>query len=187
MHSTFDCLVRWLAPILCFTAEEAWLARYGGAADRSIHLELFTEVPEAWLDPALAVRWAGLRDVRRVVTGALEIERAEKRIGSSLQAAVHVFAPAALVAALRGVDLAELCITSAATVEAAPPPAVAFTVPDVADVGVVVSLAPGERCERCWRVLPEVGHVPGHDDLCQRCADVIDRGAGAGLPLAAAG
>ena len=66
-------------------------------------------------------------------------------------------------------------------------PAGAFTLPDVAGVGVVVALAPGERCERCWRVLPEVGHVPGHDDLCQRCAEVIDRGAGAGLPLAAAG
>ena len=66
-------------------------------------------------------------------------------------------------------------------------PATAFTLPDVPDIGVVVSLGPGERCERCWRVLPEVGHVPGHDDLCQRCADVIDRGAGAGMPLAAAG
>jgi len=187
LDRTFDCLVRWLAPILCFTAEEAWLARYGEANDRSVHLELFAEVPEAWRDPALAERWAGLRDLRRVVTGALEVERAEKRIGSSLQAAVAIFAPEPLVATLGDVDLAELCITSAATVEAAPPPASAFTLPDVAGIGVVVSPAIGERCERCWRVLPEVGHVPGHDDLCQRCAEVIDRGAGAGMPLAAAG
>src|ERR1700675_2540616 len=92
LDRTFDCLVRWLAPILCFTAEEAWLARYGDA-DLSVHLELFAEVPEAWRDPALAARWAGLRDLRRVVTGALEVERAEKRIGSSLQAAVAIFAP----------------------------------------------------------------------------------------------
>ncbi|TMK30982.1 MAG: isoleucine--tRNA ligase, partial [Alphaproteobacteria bacterium] len=187
LDRTFDCLVRWLAPILCFTAEEAWLARYGDNPERSVHLELFADVPPEWHDPALGERWAGLRDLRRVVTGALEVERAEKRIGSSLQAAVHIFAPAPLVASLGDVDLAELCITSAATVEAATPPAGAFTLPDVSDIGVVVSPAMGERCERCWRVLPEVGHVPGHDDLCQRCAEVIDRGAGAGMPLAAAG
>jgi isoleucyl-tRNA synthetase len=187
LDRTFDCLVRWLAPILCFTAEEAWLARYGDHPERSVHLELFADVPPEWHDPALGERWAGLRDLRRVVTGALEVERAEKRIGSSLQAAVHIFAPAPLVVSLGDVDLAELCITSAATIEAAPPPAGAFGLPDVPDIGVVASLALGERCERCWRVLPEVCHVPGHDDLCQRCAEVIDRGAGAGMPLAAAG
>jgi isoleucyl-tRNA synthetase len=187
LDRTFDCLVRWLAPILCFTAEEAWLARHGDSPERSVHLELFADVPAEWHDPALAARWAVLRDVRRVVTGALEIERAEKRIGSSLQAAIRIFAPEPFVAVLGDNDLAELCITSAASVDAAPLPAGAFTLPDVPDVGTVVSLATGARCERCWRVLPEVGHVPGHDDLCQRCADVIDRGAGAGLPLAAAG
>jgi isoleucyl-tRNA synthetase len=82
-----------------------------------------------------------------------------------------------MVAPLREVDLAELCITSAATVRAAAPPEGAFRLPDVADIGVVVLPASGTRCERCWRVLPEVGHVPGHDDLCARCAEVFDRGA----------
>ena len=187
LDRTFDCLVRWLAPILCFTAEEAWLARYGDMPERSVHLELFAEVPSAWYDPALGARWAELRDMRRAVTGALELERAQKRIGSSLQAAVEIYAPEPLVTATHDVDLAELFITSAATIKAGPPPERAFMLPDVPDVGVVVTPAPGERCERCWRVLPEVGHVPGHDDLCRRCADVIDRGAGAGLPLAAAG
>src|SRR5205823_9820551 len=182
---TFDCLVRWLAPILCFTAEEAWLARYGDNPERSVHLELFADVPPEWHDPALGERWAALRDLRRVVTGALEIERAEKRIGSSLQAAVAIFAPGPLVAALADIDLAELCITSAGTVEVGPPPAGAFTLSDVAGVGVVVSPAPGDKCERCWRVLPEVGRVPGHADLCQRCAEVIDRGAGAAGQTAA--
>src|SRR5439155_19215241 len=169
---------------LCFTAEEAWLARHGDAPERSVHLEMFAAVPADWHDRALGERWAALRDLRRVVTGALEIERAEKRIGSSLQAAVEIFAPEPLVAALADIDLAELSITSAATVQAGPPPASAFTLPDVAGVGVVVTPAPGERCERCWRVLPEVGHVPGHDDLCQRCAEVIDRGAGAAVQAA---
>src|SRR5438270_1003082 len=184
LHRTFHRLVRWLAPILCFTAEQAWLARHGDMPERSVHLELFAAVPADWHDPALAARWAALRDLRRVVTGALEIERAEKRIGSSLQAAVAIFAPEPLVAALADIDLAELSITSAATVEAGPPPAGAFTLPDVAGVGVVVSLAPGDKCERCWRGLPEVGHVPGHDDLCRRCAEVIDHGAGAAVQAA---
>ncbi len=182
----FDCLVRWLAPIICFTAEEAWLSRYGDAPDRSIHLELFAEVPPAWLNPALGERWAVLRDLRRVVTGAIELERGAKRLGSSLQAAVEIFVPERLVELVRGIDLAELCIASAATVRVAPVPDGVFTLPDLADIGVRVSAAPGERCERCWRVLPEVGQVPGHDDLCRRCAaivgsgDTLARAAGAG-------
>src|SRR5271170_3022008 len=173
----FDCLVRWLAPIACFTAEEAWLSRHGDAPERSVHLELFAEVPAGWLDPALAERWATLRDLRRVVTGALELERGAKRLGSSLQAAVEVFVPERLVEVLRGVDLAELCITSAGTVRPGPVPEDAFTLPDLPDIGVRVSPAPGERCERCWRVLPEVGEAPGHADLCLRCTGVLDSGA----------
>jgi isoleucyl-tRNA synthetase len=180
MHRTFDCLVRWLAPILCFTAEEAWIARHGDRSGQSIHLELFPEVPAAWRDPALAARWAELRDLRRVVTGALELERAAKRIGSSLQAAVELYVPQRLAEAMRGVDLAELCITSGATVHVAAPPQGAFTLPDAAQIGVVVMPAAGAKCERCWRVLPEVGHVARHDDLCRRCAEIIDRGAAAG-------
>jgi isoleucyl-tRNA synthetase len=184
LDRTFDCLVRWLAPILCFTAEEAWLARHGDAAGRSIHLELFPQVPDVWRDPVLGARWAELRDLRRVVTGALELERAAKRIGSSLQAAVDIYVPDALAGLLRGVDLAELCITSAATVVVGAPPEGAFQLPDAPGIGVFVTAAVGARCERCWRVLPEVGHVEGHDDLCQRCADVLDQGAIAALPAA---
>jgi len=181
LDRTFDCLVRWLAPILCFTAEEAWLARHGDGPGHSVHLELFAPVPSTWQDPALGARWAELRDVRRVVTGALEVERAAKRIGSSLQAAVELYVPARLLLLLRDVDLAELCIISAGTARAGAPPEGAFMLPDVADIGVVVGPPNGERCERCWRVLPEVGHVPGHDDLCQRCAEVLDRGVSAAL------
>jgi isoleucyl-tRNA synthetase len=75
---------------------------------------------------------------------------------------------------LRGINLAELCITSEGTVRAGPVPDDAFTLPDVAEIGVRVSPAPGERCERCWRVLPEVGEVPGYTDLCRRCAEVVE-------------
>src|SRR6185312_2481382 len=89
---TFDCLTRWLAPVLCFTAEEAWLARHGDAPETSVHFQTYAEVPAAWRNDALGQRWARVRDLRRVVTGALELERAQKRIGSSLQAAVTVHA-----------------------------------------------------------------------------------------------
>ncbi len=118
----FDCLVRWLAPILCFTAEEAWLARHGDVPERSVHLELFPAVPDTWHDAALAARWERRRELRRVATGALELERAAKRIGSSLQAAIEVWVPAVLAAELAGVDLAELCITSTAALTVGEPP-----------------------------------------------------------------
>jgi isoleucyl-tRNA synthetase len=173
LDRTFDCLVRWLAPVVCFTAEEAWLARHGDAPGRSVHLELFPEVPPTWRDAALGERWARLRDLRRAVTGALEIARAEKRIGSSLQAAIELFVPDDLRDSLRGVDLAELCITSAGTVASGPVPDDAFTISDLPGIGVRVGLASGERCERCWRVLPEVGPAPEHADLCRRCAEVV--------------
>ena len=80
----FRAVTVWLAPILVFTAEEAWRARYPTA--RSVHLELFPEIPEDFRDPELAAQWETLRKLRSVVTGALEIARAAKEIGSSLEA-----------------------------------------------------------------------------------------------------
>ncbi|HVH82297.1 MAG TPA: class I tRNA ligase family protein, partial [Stellaceae bacterium] len=154
MDRTFDCLVRWLAPITCYTAEEAWLARHGAddgqEPGRSVHLETFVDVPAAWRDPALGECWGKLRDVRRVATGALELARNAKRIGSSLQAVIDLYVPTDTAALLRHVDLAELCITSSATVTVAIPPNDAFTLPELPGIGVVVRDAPGDKCERCW-------------------------------------
>jgi len=172
LDTLFDCLTAWLAPVLCFTAEEAWLARTGDAPDNSVHLRLWREVPADWRDDALAAKWAKVRRLRRVVTGALEIERAEKRIGSSLQAAPTVHADAASVAAFDGLDLAEIAITSAATLVEGAPPAGAFTLDDVAGIGVVPALAEGVKCERCWQVLPDVGESQA--GLCGRCAGAVD-------------
>ena len=176
----FDHLTAWLAPFTCYTAEEAWLARIQDGADASgravsVHLRSFPEAPAEWSDPALAAKWRTLRDLRRVVTGALERERAEKRIGSSLQARPVIYAPADYAAAIKGIDLAELCITSAVDLRFEPVPEGAFTLPDVQGVGVVPGLAEGEKCERCWKVLPSVGQIAGHDDLCDRCAGAVDR------------
>jgi len=175
LDRVFDCLARWLAPVLCFTAEEAWLARYDAAPNVSVHLELFPEVPASWLDGALGEKWAKLRDLRRVVTGALEIERAQKRLGSGLQGAARLFVPEDYRGALGGVHLAELCITSEGTVAFGAAPAGAFALPDVPSVGVLIERAAGEKCQRCWRVLAEVGTVAGHADLCRRCADAVDQ------------
>ncbi|MFZ5790541.1 MAG: isoleucine--tRNA ligase [Pseudomonadota bacterium] len=184
LYELFSCLAVWLAPVLCFTAEEAWQHRpwKGGAVEadeESIHLRLFPEIPASWRDDALAERWARLRDLRRVVTGAIEIERAAKRIGSSLQAHPVLHLPADLKQLCDGVDLAEIAITSAATLTAEPIPAGAFTLPDVPDVGVVVAPAEGEKCERCWKHLPDRGSHAAHPTLCGRCADAVEAAKGA--------
>ncbi len=177
----FGCVTRWLAPILSFTAEEAWGHRYG--ADRSVHLETFPEVPASWRDDALAAKWEHVRAVRRVVTGALEIERAAKRIGSSLEAAPRVFVTdATLSDAIRGLDLAEIAITSAISVESTAAPDGVFTLPDVPGVGVIVARAEGRKCARSWRITQDVGSDPAYPDLSARDAEAVrelDRGVGA--------
>jgi isoleucyl-tRNA synthetase len=171
----FSHLTAWLAPMMCFTAEEAWLARAGDGDEESVHLRTYPDVPEAWRDDVLAEKWDRIRRLRRVVTGALEIERAEKRIGSSLQAAPTVYADPETIAAMEGVDLAELSITSAATLFEGKFPENAFTIPEVEGIGVVPGLAEGEKCARCWQVLPDVG-AQSHPEICGRCDSVISAG-----------
>jgi isoleucyl-tRNA synthetase len=138
-----------------------------------VHLKGFPQVPSAWRDTTLGARWERVRRVRRVVTGALEVERRDKRIGSSLEAAPRVFVSAEDARVLAGLDLAELAITSAIEVRAAEPPAGAFTLEDVPGVGVVPELAGGQKCARCWQVLPEVGAQKAAPDLCRRCSDAV--------------
>ncbi|MBL8659040.1 MAG: isoleucine--tRNA ligase [Rhodospirillales bacterium] len=168
----FDCLTAWLAPFICFTAEEAWLARNPGD-DSSVHLRTFPTLPEAWRDDALAARFGLVRKLRRVVTGALEVERAARRIGSSLQARAVAYAEPAYHDATHGIDLAELFITSTASLEHGPAPDNAFAIADVPGVAVVIVPAEGRKCERCWQVLEEVGRLPDHPDICERCADAV--------------
>jgi isoleucyl-tRNA synthetase len=173
LDQLFRCAVTWLAPMLCFTAEEAWLARFGDGAG-SVHLQPFPQVPQAWRDDALAEKWRKVRLVRRVVTGALEIERAAKRIGSSLEAdpIVHVSDPD-LFAALVDVDLAEVCITSAATLVQGDGPPEAFRLPDVRGVAVVPGLAEGRKCARSWKILQSVGSDPQVPDVTPRDAQAL--------------
>ncbi|MCA0449526.1 MAG: class I tRNA ligase family protein, partial [Proteobacteria bacterium] len=175
MAFAFDCLVKWLAPVLCFTAEEAWLARNPGD-DESVHLQLFPDTPSAWADAALAEKWEKIRELRRVVTGAIELARADKKIGASLQAdpTIHL-ADKALYASLPKEIWDELLIVSDHKVADGAGPEGAFRLNEVPGVAASVGVADGHKCERCWRVLPEVGSVAKHPRICVRCADAVDR------------
>jgi isoleucyl-tRNA synthetase len=169
----FRCLTTWFAPILCFTMEEVWRARFGDNAP-SVHLETFPEVPRAWRDEALAEKWRKVRLVRRVVTGALEIERVQKRIGSSLEAApVITIADGTLRAALDGIDIAEICITSAATVVAGDAPPAAFHLEDAPGVAVEPKRAEGRKCARSWKISPLVGTDHEYPDVTPRDAQAL--------------
>ena len=174
----FRCVTTWLAPILVFTAEEAWLSRYKGAV--SAHLEVFPDVPSHWRDEALAKKWSDIRAIRAVVTGALEVARAEKRIGSSLEAAplVHISEPK-LCVALDGIDFAEVCITSDIRVETegeAPPEA--FRLPEVKGVAVSFAPAPGVKCARSWRYFDPATADPDYPDVTPRDAQALREIAG---------
>jgi isoleucyl-tRNA synthetase len=172
LDQLFRCTVTWLAPILCFTAEEAWLGRNPEAV--SVHLELFPTVPQAWRDDALAEKWRKLRNLRRVVTGALEVERAAKRIGSSLEAAPIIYvADADLFAAAVDVDLAELCITSAATLVEGEGPTAAFRLDDVRGVAVEPQRAQGRKCARSWKISEAVGLDPQFPEVTPRDANAL--------------
>jgi isoleucyl-tRNA synthetase len=176
-----DTLIRWLAPILSFTAEEAWML-YRPTAEESVHLAPFVKIPKAWRDDNLAAKWDRVKEVRSVVTGALEVERANKKIGSSLEAApiVYVTDPDLMVG-LDGVDMAEVCITSAITVSDKAAPEGAFTQPNEPGVGVIVNRADGTKCARSWRITKDVGSDKAYPELSARDAAAvreIDAGAG---------
>jgi len=172
LDELFNCLTAWLAPFICFTAEEAWLARNPGSeALNSVHMREFPEIPETWRDDALAEKWRKIRRLRRVVTGAIELERAEKRMGSSLQARPTVHTTAEYTEAFDGLDAGELFITSGAELDGGAAPAGAFTLDEVTDIAVVPAAASGGKCERCYQILDEVGGSAEYPDTCNRCAD----------------
>jgi isoleucyl-tRNA synthetase len=172
MDAVFHRLTLWLAPILVFTAEDVWLSRFPGEGE-SVHLHDIPETPADWRDDALAAKWERVRAVRRAVTAALEVQRTAKVIGASLEAApvVHV-EDAGLRATLAGVDFADLCIVSDLSISADPAPAEAFRLPEVPGVGVVFEMAEGEKCLRCWKILPDVG-THAHPGVCARCNDAL--------------
>jgi isoleucyl-tRNA synthetase len=169
----FRAVTIWLAPVLVFTAEEAWGAR--DAAHRSIHLEQFPVIPPGWRDDELARTWETIRALRLAVTGAIEIARAEKAIGSSLEAAPRVYlSRPEHLKALEGVDFAEVCITSDIAIEFGTPiPESAFRLSETPDVGVVVERARGVKCPRSWRYFDPATAAPDFPDVTPRDAEAL--------------
>jgi isoleucyl-tRNA synthetase len=160
----FHCLTTWWAPILVFTMEEVWLQRFNGEGS-SVHLMQFNKCPAEWRDDELAKKWDTIRAVRSVVTGALEIERANKTIGSSLEAApkVHVQKASPEAAALKDCDFAEICITSAIEVIETETP------------GVTVNFAKAEgaKCARSWKISKDIGSDKDFPDITPRDAEAV--------------
>ncbi len=157
------CLCTWLAPVLCFTAEEAWCARFGEAV--SVHLELFPTLPDIWHDEALAAKWETLRNIRRRITVPIEEARKANIVGSSLQAAVELPLNAEHEHLLDEAAWSEIAIVSSVRI-----------VPDTDEPLSRVTPASGDKCVRCWRVLPEVGSNATHPGLCLRCTDAVELG-----------
>ena len=168
-----DAILKWLAPIISFTADEAWFM-YRPDGPPSVHLLTFPEHLGSYRDDALAAKWEIVREVRRVVTGALEIERAAKRIGSSLEASPLVYiSDKTIFGTLFDIDLAEVCITSNAMVTNEDAPADAFRLSDVPNVAVVVEKAAGSKCARSWKILPTVGDDREYPDVSPRDAQAL--------------
>lgn len=168
-----NAILKWLAPVLSFTAEEGW-RMYKPDAEPSVHLTLFPEGLEQFRDDTLAAKWETIRNVRRVVTGALELERAAKNIGSSLEASPVIYvADRDMLAKLFDTDLAEICITSNYEVREGEAPASAFRLDAVPGVAVVVEKAVGTKCARSWKISPTVGEDPEYPDVTPRDAKAL--------------
>ncbi len=172
MDLVFERLTAWLGPILAFTMEEAWSTRFPDAGSNA--LRVIPQTPAAWRNEAEAERWAKVEAAIRVVTGALEIERRDKRIGSALEAAPRVWiADPRLLGAFDGLDAAEVFRTSQAVLAAGQGPKDAFRLPEIPGVAVEPLRAEGRKCARSWRILPEVGADPRYPDLSLRDADAV--------------
>lgn len=164
----FERLSIWLAPVLCFTADEAWIARYGETR-QSVHLAVFPQAPQDWTNEHVGKKYDSVINLRRLLTGALEKARAEGLIGASLQGALQIYDPEGIFAS--DVDWAETAIVSQVQISEQASPAEAFVLEGI-PAGVVVSPAQGEKCVRCWQVLPEVGSFDSAG-VCQRCHQVV--------------
>lgn len=170
LHILFETITTWLAPFIPFTAEEAWKMRYPQAV--SVHLETFKPAESQWKNDDLGKKWEKLLEIRHVVTGALELERKEKRIGSSLQAAPILYMSQEVADLLQMENLADFFITSNVDIVVGDAPEGAFTLPETSGIAVVSKEAKGEKCERCWKI-GELAQHDTHKSICPRCLEAI--------------
>lgn len=170
MDLLFHRLTTWLAPIMVFTCEDVWQSRFPDEND-SVHLYDIPKTPPNWIDDALAQKWDAIRKMRRVVTGALEEQRRDKIIGSSLEAAPIVYiADDNLRALAESVDFDDICIVSKIEIKAGM--SEGFTLDDNPGVAVSFAKAEGKKCQRCWKILPDVG-LYAHPNTCGRCSTAL--------------
>jgi isoleucyl-tRNA synthetase len=177
----FDCLTAWLAPILAFTAEEAWEHRPSGLGkENSVHLRAFPVIPASWKNSELEDKWQKINYVRTLVLAALELKRQDKFVGSSLEGNAVITVKKGYAEILKGVDIAEICIVSGAEMNQNDESK--FTKQDTEEYArelvhsvknVEIKKAEGTKCSRCWKILPEVGSDKEHKDVCLRCADAV--------------
>jgi isoleucyl-tRNA synthetase len=168
----FERMLTWLAPLMPFTTEEAWLCRFPEAG--SIHLKVIPEDPADWADTGALSRMEHLRALRRVVTGALELKRRDKTIGSSLEAAPVVWlVNDGIRSAIGQEDLADLCITSGLDLRNGAGPDGAFRLDDVSGVAVEFARAPGIKCARSWKYFDPATALPGFPDITPRDARAV--------------
>ncbi|MEE2774883.1 MAG: isoleucine--tRNA ligase [Pseudomonadota bacterium] len=169
----FYRLVTWLAPVMVFTTEEVWLERFPDR-NTSVHLRDFPKEKREWKDEGLPVRWEAVRQVRKVVTGAIEVERQKKVLGSSLEAApIIYFDNDELYRAVNSIDFAEICITSAVTISEGSPSKEAFSLEEIPGISVVCTSATGEKCDRCWKYETDLITFQPGSSICKRCRDVV--------------
>lgn len=180
MNELFVFISHWLAPILSFTAEEAWLCYPMNVKKKSVHMCIFPEIREEWYNPEIVSRWQFIREIRKSITESLEIERSAKMIGSSLEAEVQIYITnhPEKIKQLAGIDLAELAIVSKVSVIGAQMPHNAANHEDTG-VGIVVMKASGTKCERCWKVSTEVSKHDtqqyGEVIVCPRCLTKVSK------------
>ena len=169
LHILFDFLSKWFSPIISFTSEEAWQSRHQDNST-SILSQIITEKDFTYSYSNLEKSFDELKRVRKSVTAALEIKRNEKLIGSSLQAKAIIYIPSEIKQILSTLDLAEMCIVSGVEIKdiaEKTPSSMNF---EEEDIFVDISLAEGDKCQRCWTILPEV--KDNQDHLCSRCDNV---------------
>ena len=169
LHILFDFLSKWFSPIISFTSEEAWQSRHQDNST-SILSQTITEKDFSYSYSNLEKSFDELKRVRKSVTAALEIKRNEKLIGSSLQAKAIIYIPSEIKQILSTLDLAEMCIVSGVEIKdiaEKTPSSMNF---EEEDIFVDISLAEGDKCQRCWTILPEV--KDNQDHLCSRCDNV---------------
>ena len=176
MSMILDAMVRLLAPVLTFTAEEVWEAMpaYAGKED-SVHLALFPEVKAEYIDEALGDRWKTMIAVRSEIAKAIETARKNKEIGHSLDAAVEVALPEKLRPLFEGreEDLRALLIVSQLRMVEKEAIANPFESKEIEGLYVGVGKAKGEKCNRCWIYSEHLGTNPDHPTICERCIPKI--------------